>query len=75
MFDIYYKGQVVGSADNFTDAKLQANIYRRKYFITNWRDVTFKKRIYAPVTSYYIGDDGCCDAIRDRRRELYGCGQ
>jgi len=75
MFDIYYKGQVVATADTFARAKTEASIYRRKYFITNWRDVTFKKRKQSPVYSYFIEDDGCCDSIRDRRRELYGCGQ
>lgn len=46
MYDIYYKRKVVASANSFTDAKLTATIYRRAHFITNWQDVTFKKRTY-----------------------------
>lgn len=75
MFDIYYKGQVVATASTFDRAKTEANIYRRKHFITNWRDVSFKKRKQSPGYSYLLADDGCCDALRDQRRELYGCGQ
>jgi hypothetical protein len=76
MFDIYYKGQVVASADTFAQAKTEANIYRRKNFITQWRDVTFKQRRHASVYMQCSAeDDGCCDGLRDRRREIYGCGQ
>lgn len=75
MFDIYYKGQVVATASTFDRAKTEANIYRRKNFITNWRDVSFKKRKQSPGYSYILEDDGCCDALRDRRREHFGCGQ
>lgn len=72
MFDIYYKGQVVASADTFAQAKTEANIFRRKHFITQWRDVTFKKRKQAPVTRYFVEVDECCDALRDRNCELFG---
>jgi hypothetical protein len=75
MFDIYYKGQVVATASTFDRAKTEANIYRRKHFITNWRDVSFKKRKQSPGYSYLLADDGCCDALRDCKRELFGCGQ
>jgi hypothetical protein len=75
MFDIYYKGQVVATASTFDRAKTEANIYRRKHLITNWRDVSFKKRKQSAGYSYLLADDGCCDALRDQRRELYGCGQ
>ena len=75
MFDIYYKGQVVASANTFAQAKTEANIYRRKHFITKWRDVTFKQHKQAPVTRYFVEVDECCDSLRDRRREIYGCGQ
>lgn len=76
MFDIYYKDQVVASANTFAQAKTEANIYRRKHFITQWRDVTFKQRRQASVYMQSITEsDGCCDGLRDRRREIYGCGQ
>jgi len=75
MFDIYYKGQVVATASTFESAKTEATIYRRTHFITNWRDVTFKKRKQSLSYSYISEDDGCCDALRDRKLELYGCGQ
>lgn len=75
MFDIYYKGQVVATADTFAQAKTEANIYRRKHFITQWRDVTFKQRKQSPVTRYFVEVDECCDGLRDRRREIYGCGK
>lgn len=73
MFDIYYKGIVVASANTFANAKAEANIYRRQNFITDWRSVTFKKRRQTHFASYFKEeDDGCCDEMRDLQRELYG---
>ena len=73
MYNIVYRGSVVANASTFTDAKREASIYRRQYRISDWRSVTIKKAIANPVKKYFA-DDGCCDALRDSRREIYGMG-
>ena len=64
-------GAVVAVASDFASAKHEATKYRRAQFITDWKLVMIKKQKQAPVRVYH-DDSGCCDALRDRRSELYG---
>lgn len=66
--------QIVAQAFTFKEAKLMATKYRRSQYLksSDWRLVAIKKAKEAPVKVYFNTDDGCCDALRDRRCELYG---
>ena len=64
-------GAVVAVASDFASAKREASKYRRVQYINDWKLVKIKKQKQAPVRVYH-DDSGCCDALRDRRSELYG---
>lgn len=64
-------GAVVAVASDFASAKREASKYRRAQYINDWQLVKIKKQKEAPVRVYH-DDSGCCDALRDRRSELYG---
>lgn len=72
---------IVAQAFDFAEAKAIAGSYRRAQHIPSeqWQLVAIKKKKEAPVRTTYFtpgdsGDDGCCDRIRDRRREVFGVG-
>lgn len=66
--------KVVGIAYTYKEAKAMASAYRRSQYIKkeDWKVITFKKRIEAPVRTFFATDDGCCDSLRDRNCEIYG---
>ncbi len=64
---------IVAEAFDFKEAKLSASRYRKAEKLNGeqWRLIQIKKKPAPPVKTYFI-DDGCCDALRDRRMELFG---
>ena len=64
---------IVAEVYDFKEAKLTASRYRRAEKLNGeqWKLIQIKKKPEPPIKTSFI-DDGCCDALRDRRMELFG---